>query len=80
MKKIGRRRKLVAADIPEGNYAVYVAGQNLGIDLHSKGENVRLTDEELAARKDLEWYRIFLVPGMPSRIGRLKNGLETEVS
>jgi hypothetical protein len=70
----------VTADIPEGNYAVYVAGQNLGIDLHSKGEKVRLTDEELAARKDLEWYRIFLVPGIPSQMGRLKDGLKTEAS
>jgi hypothetical protein len=70
----------VAADIPEGDYAVYVAGKNLGIDLHSKGENVRLTDEELAARKDLEWYRIFLVSGIPSRVGRLKDGPKTGAS
>ena len=70
----------VTADIPEGNYAVYVAGQNLGIDLFSKGENIRLTDEQLAARKDLEWYRIFLVPGIPSHIGRLKDGLKTGAS
>jgi hypothetical protein len=74
------RKAPLSADIPEGNYAVYVAGQNLGIDLYSKGENVRLTDEELAARKDLEWYRIFLVPGIPSHIGRLKDGLKTGAS
>jgi hypothetical protein len=67
----------IAADIPEGNYAVYVAGQNLGIDLLSKGEKIHLTDEELAARKDLEWYSIFLVPGIPSRVGRLKDNLKT---
>jgi len=53
--------------------AVYVAGRNLGIDQRSKGETVRLTDEELAARKDLEWYRILLVPCIPSRVGRLKD-------
>ena len=64
----------ISADIPKGDYAAYVAGQNLGIDLNSTGETADLTDEELAARKDLEWYRIFLVPGIPSRIGRLKDG------
>jgi hypothetical protein len=70
----------IAAVIPKGNYAAYIAGQNLGIDLQSKGEKVRLTDEELAVRKDLEWYSIFLVPGIPSRIGRLKNDLKTRSS
>jgi hypothetical protein len=63
----------IAADIASGDYAVYVAGQNLGIDQRSKGETARLTDAELAARKDVEWYRIFLVPGIPSRVGRLKD-------
>lgn len=63
----------IAANVASGEYAVYVAGQNLGIDQSSKGETVRLTDEELAARKDLEWYRIFLVPGVPGRVGRLKD-------
>jgi Competence protein J (ComJ) len=67
----------VTADIPKGNYAVHVAGQNLGIDLRSKGEKLRLTDEALAARKDLEWYRIFLVPGIPTRTGRHKDDLMT---
>jgi hypothetical protein len=59
--------------IVSGDYGVYVAGQNLGIDQYSKGETVPLTDEELAARRDLEWYRIFLVPGIPSQVGRLKD-------
>ena len=63
----------IAANIASGDYAVYVAGRNLGIDQRSKGETARLTDEELAARKDVEWYRIFLVPGIPSRVGRLKD-------
>src|SRR5690349_19481234 len=63
----------IAANVASGDYAVYVAGRNLGIDQGSKGETALLTDEELAARKDLEWYRIFLVPGIPSCVGRLKD-------
>ena len=63
----------IAANVPSGDYAVYIAGRNLGIDQNSKGETARLTDEELAARKDLEWYRIVLVPGIPSRVGRLND-------
>jgi hypothetical protein len=47
----------IAANVASGDYGVYVAGQNLGIDQRCKGETVRLIDEELAARKDLEWYR-----------------------
>jgi hypothetical protein len=61
----------ISAEIARGDYAVYVAGQNLGIDQHSLGEDKELSDAEIAARKDLEWYRIFLVPGLPGREGRL---------
>jgi hypothetical protein len=68
----------IAANVASGDYGVYVAGQNLGVDQRSNGETVRLTDEELAARKDLEWYRIFLVPGIPKRVGRLKDDLKAE--
>ena len=57
-----------------GDFSVYVAGQNLGIDLLSLGEERNLTDDELAARKDLEWYKIFVVPGIPSSDGRIKDG------
>jgi hypothetical protein len=63
----------ISAEIDEGDYSVYVAGQNLGIDQLSLGEEQNLTDAELAARRDLEWYRIFLVPGTPSRAGRVKD-------
>jgi len=64
----------IFADIGRGDYAVYVAGQNLGIDQLRLGEDARLTDAHLAARRDLEWYRIFLVPGVPDRVGRLRDG------
>jgi hypothetical protein len=63
----------ISAEIAKGDYAVYVAGQNLGIDQHSLGEDKKLSDAEIAACKDAEWYRIFLVPGLPSREGRLKD-------
>jgi hypothetical protein len=63
----------ISAEIARGNYSAYVAGQNLGIDLLSLGEDKRLSDAELASRKDVEWYGIFLVPGLPDREGRLKD-------
>ena len=61
----------ISAEVRVGDYAVYVAGQNLGVDQLSLGEERRLSDDELAQRSDLEWYRIFVVPGMPPREGRL---------
>jgi hypothetical protein len=64
---------VISADIAEGDYALYVAGQNLGVDQLRLGEDNRLSDAELAIRKDLEWYRLFLVPGAPAREGRLKD-------
>ena len=66
----------ISAEIEKGDYAVYVAGQNLGIDQLSLGEDNKLSDAELAERKDVEWYRIFLVPGVPDREGRLKDALK----
>ncbi len=63
----------ISAEIAKGDYAVYVAGQNLGIDQLSLGEDKELSDAEIAACKDAEWYRIFLVPGLPGREGRLKD-------
>lgn len=63
----------IAAGIRPGDYALYVCGQNIGIDQLSLGEDHQLSDVELAARRDVEWYRIFLVPGEPSREGRLKD-------
>jgi hypothetical protein len=61
----------ISARIAPGDYSVYVAAQNLGIDQSSLGEDFALTDDEIAKRKDIEWYRLFLVPGKPEREGRL---------
>ena len=55
----------ISANIEPGDYAIYVAAQNLGVDQLSLGEDPQLTDVEIAARKDIEWYRLFLVPGKP---------------
>jgi hypothetical protein len=66
----------ICAEIETGDYSLYVAGQNLGVDRLSLGECGRLTSADLAACKDLEWYRIFLVPGIPGREGRLKDDSE----
>ena len=59
----------ISAEIAKGDYAVYVAGQNLGIDQLSLGEDKELSDAEIAACKDAEWYQIFLVPGLPVEKG-----------
>lgn len=56
-----------------GEYSVYIAGQNLGIDLDTLGQAGHLADHELATRRDLEWYRIHVVPGPPASSGRLKD-------
>ncbi|WBL79239.1 hypothetical protein I3J27_02090 [Bradyrhizobium xenonodulans] len=61
----------ISADIERGDYAVYVAGQNLGVDQLSLGETAKLSDAEIAERKDIEWYRLFLVTGKPEFEGRL---------
>ena len=66
----------ISARVEPGEYGVYFAAQNLGIDQLSLGElndnsNLALTDAELAARKDVEWYRLFLVAGRPGQLGRL---------
>ena len=62
----------ITIDVPKGTYSVYVAACNLGVDQNSLGEDAELTDEQLASRKDLEWYRIFIVRGTPNRVGRLR--------
>ena len=63
----------ITLNVPAGAYSAYVAGCNLGIDQNSLGEDDELTDEQLAQRKDVEWYRVFIVPGEPSQVGRLKD-------
>jgi len=62
---------LLSAEIEPGDYAIYAATQNLGIDQLSLGEEGKLTDSELSLRKDIEWYRLFIVPGKPETEGRL---------
>ncbi len=63
----------ISAEVGKGDYAVYVAGQNLGVDQLSHEEDHDLSDEDFASRRDLEWYRIFVVPGVPREEGRLKD-------
>jgi hypothetical protein len=63
----------ISAEIPVGDYAAYFSAQNLGVDQRTLGEGRELSDAELAARKDLEWYRIFLVRGAPNHEGRLRD-------
>ncbi len=62
----------ITLDLPQGSYSAYVAGCNLGVDQNSLGEEDELTDEQLAQRKDVEWYRVFIVPGKPVNVGRIK--------
>jgi hypothetical protein len=59
--------------IPLGEYSVFVAGNNLGVDQKALGEEDELSDHELSRRRDLEWYRVFVVPEAPSQTGRLRD-------
>ncbi|MCA9210403.1 MAG: hypothetical protein KDA55_18725 [Planctomycetales bacterium] len=66
----------ISATVEPGEYAVYFAAQNLGVDQLSLGElkdkgGDELTDEEFALRKDFEWYRLFIVRGRPTQCGRI---------
>jgi len=66
----------ISAAVEPGEYAVYFAAQNLGVDQLSLGElreedGVQLTDEEYALRKEFEWYRLFIVRGRPAKCGRI---------
>lgn len=61
----------ISADIERGDYAVYAAAQNLGIDQSSLGETAKLSNAEIAERRGFEWYRLFLVPGKPEFEGRV---------
>ena len=60
----------ISADVERGDYAIYAGAQNLGVDQLSLGETAKLSDGEFAERKDIEWYRLFLVPGKPEFEGR----------
>jgi hypothetical protein len=61
----------ISAEIEPGDYAVYFAAQNLGIDPLMFGNDHPLTDAEISRRKDAEWYRLFLVSGKPATEGRI---------
>jgi len=65
--------RFMQKEVVQGEYSVFVAECNLGIDQNSLGEEGDLTDVQLAKRKDLEWYRIFLVPGKPAKMGKIKD-------
>lgn len=64
---------VISLAIERGNYALYFAGNNMGVDQMSLEEDDELTDQQLAARKDLEHYQIYLVEGVPDKFGRLKD-------
>ncbi|GAB5387896.1 MAG: hypothetical protein Alpg2KO_08640 [Alphaproteobacteria bacterium] len=61
----------ISAEIPPGDYIAFIAGQNIGIDQSTLGEDAELTDAELSSRRDLEWYRIYLLRGKAELTGRL---------
>lgn len=61
-----------SARLAPGVYSLYAACRNPGVDQFSLGEDGRLSAEALALRKDLEWYRVYIVPGEPDTVGRLK--------
>lgn len=60
-------------DIEKGEYSLYFAGNNMGVDQMSLEEDFELTDEQMANRKDLEHYCIYVIRGVPNRVGRLKD-------
>ena len=63
----------LSVDLPIGDYSIYVAGQNMGVDQLALGEETELSDAQLRARRDLEWYRLHVVPGAPKKVGRLRD-------
>ena len=64
---------VISISIDRGSYVLYFAGNNMGVDQLSLKEEHELTDSQLAARNDVEHYRIYLVKGMPDKIGRIKD-------
>jgi len=63
----------IEANIGKGEYTIYIAGKNLGVDQSSLEEEAELTDEEYKDRLDLERYSIFVVPGKPSIEGKVRD-------
>jgi hypothetical protein len=63
----------ITVEVVPGEYAVYAATNNLGKDPVAAVEGEALSDEELSRRKDVEWYKLFVVPGCPEVEGRVKD-------
>jgi hypothetical protein len=59
--------------VEKGDYTIYVAGKNLGVDQLSLGEETELTDDEYKERLDLERYSIFIVVGKPTVEGKVQD-------
>jgi hypothetical protein len=62
----------ISVHVEPGDYGLYIAGQNLGIDQRSLGKVDGFSDTDVTAA---EWYRVFLVSGKPEKQGRLKDGV-----
>jgi len=63
----------IDAKIGKGDYTIYMAGKNLGVDQLSLGDETELTDAEYKDRLDLERYSIFIVAGKPSVEGKVRD-------
>lgn len=63
----------IESDLPIGDYTVYIAAINLGVDQLSLGEDSELSDEEYKERYDIERYEIFIVAGKPNMEGKIRD-------
>ena len=64
---------VISITLKRGDYTLYMAGVNIGVDQHTLGEEHELTDEQLSLRMDLERYKIYLVPGHSNNVGILRD-------
>jgi len=64
---------VISTDIGVGDYSLFFAGSNLGVDQLSLREDGDLSDSELESRADLERYVLYIVPGKPELEGKLKD-------
>ena len=63
----------ISSDVEAGDYSLFFAGSNLGVDQLSLGEDGELSDKDLESRADLEHYVVYIVPGIPEVQGKLKD-------
>jgi hypothetical protein len=61
----------ISANTEPGDFTVLCRRAKCWSRSSSPGEKSRLMDEQIAAHKDIEWYRLFLVPGKPDFERRL---------